>query len=289
MSFEDDKEHREEKEDYKGLGYDNDEIKDFVKKVYNGDISVTDLPEDLYNAIVKKLTKGVKTGYGNPSINVEWGGVDDALVEQLTENITLFSAAKTFQQVKEMTDLRLGDDEGGIIDFDSFKEQATDIFLRYNGGEDDEGAIKPGWMEAEYNTAIIQAGNAKKWSQIERHKDVLPYLMYNALDGACDICAPLNGITLPVDDPFWDEYMSENHFNCLCIVEQLEQEDGEDRESDEDEVSEAKDRAQVPDDFKYNAGKRGEVFLTEGKDKHPYFDVPEKYNKLAENNFNLPL
>lgn len=278
-----------ETDDFEGLGYTSEEIEAFVKSVYDGVITINELPEDLYSAISAKLFKGVKTGFGNPSINVEWGAKDDVLLEQLSENISMFSAAKTFQQVKEMTDIRLADKAGNITPFNDFKQQASDIFLRYNGGEAADGVIKPGWLEAEYNTAVIQAGNAKKWNQIQKHKELLPYLQYNSLDNACDICSPLNGITLPVDDPFWDENMPENHFNCLCIVEQIDQEEGEDQESDDDQVAEALANANIPDDFKYNAGKRGEVFLSEGKNKHPYFDVDSKYSKLAENNFNLPL
>lgn len=37
--------------------------------------------------------------------------------------------------------------------------------------------------------------------------------------------------------------------------------------------------------FLQNSGVTGMIF----NEKHPYFDVPEKYNKLALNNFNLPI
>jgi hypothetical protein len=39
------------------------------------------------------------------------------------------------------------------------------------------------------------------------------------------------------------------------------------------------------DVFKMNSAKDEVIF----KEDHPYFDVPKKYKKLAQNNFNLPI
>lgn len=269
------------------MEYSKEDIEALLVSIYAGSINPLELPEDLYMAIANHLLDGVREGFGM-EFGVEFGAKDEALFAALEENTYLFSAAKTFQQVKEMTGIRLVEG-GGVIGFDEFKERATEIFLRYNGGEDVDGEIKPGWLEAEYNTALIQGNNAKKWNEIEKQKEILPYLVYNAIDDACDICAPLNGITLPVDDEFWDEYSPENHFNCRCILEQVEKEEGEGSETNEAEISAFEENNKVPEDFKYNAGKRGEIFATTGKAQHPYFDVPESYKKYAANNFDLPI
>lgn len=264
--------------------FSDENLENLLRGVFAGTITPIDLPENLYNAIGKYLFEGVAEGLGS---SVEFGVADERLAELLEENIYKFSAAKTFQQTLEMSDA-LTDDAGILRDFDSFKEAANEIYVRYNGGEiDDE--IKPGWIEAEYNTAIIQAGNAKKWNDIEKQKETFPYLLYNALDGACEICAPLNGICLPVDDPFWDTHSPENHFNCLCIIEQVEREEGEENESDDSDVADAVSEADIPDDFKYNPGKSGEIFLSDGANAHPYFSVPKEYQEFAEANFDLPL
>lgn len=269
------------------FNFSDKKVQEIIDGIYAGDITPTELPEELYEAIAKYLNSGAKKGFGEINSGVEWAEKDEALVESLQENIYIFSAAKTFQQTLEMSEA-LVNEEGELRSQKEFTQAARDIFTRYNGGELD-GQVKPGWIQAEYNSAVIQSGNARKWSAIERDKEVLPYLLYNALDNACEICAPLDGVCLPVDDPFWDKYMPENHFNCLCIVEQVEKQEGEQKESSNKEVEDVESNNKVPDDFKYNPGKRGEVFLSEGPNKHPYFSVPKEYAKLAQNNFNLPI
>jgi len=268
------------------MNYTQAQIDAYVSGLYNGDLSPTDLPVDLYYAIADKLLGGVKEGVG--SLSVEFGAKDEELISVLSENIYMFSAAKTFQQTLEMSDAMTKD--GELIPFKDFRLSAQEIFVKYNGGELDN-EIKPGWLEAEYNTAIIQASNAKKWKSIEKQKETFPYLLRVAVEdeAECEICGELNGICLPVDDPFWVENGGASHFNCRCLIEQVEKAEGEDLESDEDEVDEAVEKANVPDGYKYNPGITDEIFSTEGKSKHPYFSVPKEYIKFAENNFNLKI
>lgn len=267
-------------------GYSQQEIDALFEAIYNGDINPLNLPEDLYLSVSEYLLKGMKQGFGEKSMSIEWGLKDEEMIASLTQNVYMFSAARTFQQTLEMSEA-LVDKDGELLTFSEFKKAAGEIYTRFNGGEI-EDEIRPGWIEAEYNTAVIQAQNAKGWNDIERRKDVLPYLSYNAIDDACEICAPFNGITLPVDDPFWDENAPENHFNCRCLLEQLDQEEGESQESDEDDIKSALEETKgVPEDFKYNAGKKGELFSSEGKSAHPYFSVPKEYQEFAKENFQL--
>ena len=129
---------------------------------------------------------------------------------------------------------------------------------------------------------------ARQWNDIEKDKTNFPYLRYSAIiDGrTSDICEPLNGVTLPVDDPLWDEYTPLNHFNCRCILEQVDQfEDVKlTPKSEVDAIKEGLDE-NVNDLFKMNAGKDGYVF----SDAHPYFDVAPKDRELAQRNFDLPI
>lgn len=242
-----------------------EQMNDIIAKVFDGTLDVENLPEDLVNAIYKTLQKAVKTGFGS----IEFGAVDTRLLKKLQENVYMFSTAKTFQEIAEMQ-FNLVDEKGTLLPFNEFKDKATEIFNRYNGVTDAE--VNPGWLEAEYNTAIAQAQNAKKWNEIEKQKEVLPYLMYSTSGSPCEDCAPLEGITLPVDDPFWDDYMPENHFNCACVVEQVTEEtDGFSLTSDDD-IDEAIDKANIDDNFRFNPGKIGEVFKSTGDNKHPYFE-----------------
>lgn len=267
------------------FNYPAEKMEAIITAIYSGEITPTDLPEGLYDAIAKYLLGGVEKGFGN--ITITFGQADQAMLESLQENVYMFSAAKTFQQTLEMSEA-LVDDKGVLRTFEAFKDQASEIFVRYNGGVIDD-VVKPGWIEAEYNTAIIQAGNAKQWDRIQKQKETFPYLLYNAVEGSCEICGPMDGVCLPVDDPFWDKNMPENHFNCRCIVEQVEREEGEANETDESALAAIEEESKIPDDFKYNPGKIGEVFLSEGENKHPYFSVPKEYSNFAKGNFDLPI
>jgi hypothetical protein len=103
-------------------------------------------------------------------------------------------------------------------------------------------------------------------------------------DNTSDICEPLDGITLPVDDPFWDEYYPPNHFRCRTTVEQLEEDANP---SSKAEVAEAVEHAdkEMDDVFKMNVGKDKVVF----NEDHPYFEVPPNDRRFAANNFDLPI
>lgn len=240
-----------------------------LKGIYEGTITEQDLPESLYYAIADYLKNGVYKGFGD---TIESASESDLpLLEDLRDNIYMFSAAKTYQQVKEMTEA-LTDEDGVFKPFNEFKKDAQGIFDTYNKD----------YLKTEYDTAIGQSQNASKWLQIEKEKDVLPYLEYSTIGDACDICAPLNGFTAKVDDPIWDTIMPMNHFNCRCIVEQLPEEEAtetEDRSAAEGAMKE------MSDVFKMNPGKDGYVF----KPDHPYFTVPKADRELAQKNFNLPI
>lgn len=253
--------------------------------IYNGKFNPYNLPEGFYFDIAKYLSEGVKVGMGT----VEMGVADTALYQELEANIYMFSSAKTFQQTLEMSDALLNE-KGELRSLKEFKEAAKEIFIRYNGDGTAED-INPGWITAEYNTAITQAGNAKKWKQVEERKHVLPYLRRVAVGDelVCEICGALHNITARVDDPIWNTVAGAAHFNCRCIEEQLGPDEGEENEWSEEEMQDAVELSGMPEEFKYNPGKVVEIFSTEGRSQHPYFSVPKKYQKFAETNFGLPI
>lgn len=252
-------------------GFDDSSIEKLLQGVFDGEITPYDLPEDLYYAIADYLKKGLYKGFGGTLEDFELGSKDFELLVELRENVYMFSAAKTFSQLQEMSEILTRGDE--IPGLKEFKEEAGGVFEKYNDV----------WLETEYNTAIGQAQNAEKWNQIEAEKDVLPVLRYSTAgsENVCEICLPLDGLTAPVDDPVWDAIMPENHFGCLCIVEQLEEgKTSENKDEIFEQVTEKMD-----DLFKMNPGKDKVIF----SDEHPYFDVDKKDRGFAERNFGLPI
>lgn len=251
------------------MKFTNKQIDNLLKGIEEGRINEYNLPEDLYNAITDYLKKGVFNGFGETLKSVST--YDKELLTQLVENIHIFSGAKTYQQVKEINSL-LVDEDGNIRSSKEFNKLGKEKFELWNDV----------WGETEYNTAIGQSQMAVKWSEIERTKDVLPNLEYSAVmdENTSDICEPLNGVIAPVDDPIWDTISPLNHFNCRCLIMQV---DTEPTENYEDKAQQVEGNMQ--DIFKFNPGKTGEVFPKD----HPYFDVPKEDKEYAKRNFDLPI
>lgn len=250
-------------------------IERLIEAIYEEEITEYELPENLYFAIANYLKKGLYEGFGETLATVEAESIDADLLLQLRENIYMFSGAKTFQQVKEMSEaITFGDD---VRPFAEFKELAGKIFDTYNEV----------WLQTEYNTAIAEAQNAVRWNEVEKNKKTLPLLKYSAVmdPNTSDICAPLDGTTLKVDDPFWNSFMPPNHFNCRCTVEQMTEDEGEVTPDAEVKELEKTVGDEMQDLFKMNPGKDKVVF----NEDHPYFDVDKKDQGFAETNFGLPI
>lgn len=252
------------------MEYTDKQIEQLIEGIFSGAITEYELPKSLYFAISDYLEKALKKGA--MEAGVEFGGKPLELIAELRENIYMFSGAKTYQQVKEMTSLLVNDE--GIRGFNDFKREALKVYEQYNVN----------WLNTEYNTAIGQAQSALRWQQIEEQADVLPMLKYSAIIDAntSDICRPLDGITLPVGDPFWNVHSPLNHFNCRCVLIQT---DGKPTPKVlVDEARKEMDGLMQPV-FKMNPGKDKVIF----NEKHPYFDVAPKDKAYARRNFDLPI
>lgn len=191
------------------MKYTDEQIEDLIAGIYAGTITEYDLPRDLYFATAEYLEKAIYKGFGNTVI--ELTGKPYELLVELRENIYIFSAAKTFTQVRELTDLLYNDE--GVKGFSAFKKDALQLYEQYNVN----------WLRTEYDTAIGQAQSAERWQQIEEQADVLPMLKYSAVidKNTSDICRPLDGIVLPVNDKFWNTHAPLNHFNCFEFGTQI--------------------------------------------------------------------
>lgn len=232
-----------------------------------------ELPEDLYLAIGEYLEKGLYNGYGSTLEDLDFDSVDYKLLNELRDNVYIFSGAKTYQQCLQMSDLVAGSET-----FADFKKKAMGVFEEYNVN----------WLRTEYNTAVGQATQAAQWSDIEQDKETFPYLRYRAVMDAntSEICRPLDGITLPVNSPLWSKYAPLNHFNCRCLLEKIDKYETVrvTRKATVDKITKELDTTVQPE-FKMNAGKDGYVFSP----KHPYFDVQKKDRDFARRNFDLPI
>lgn len=249
--------------------FSDEEIERIVVGVYSGLITPQSLDLVTYQKVAEKLTSGVYNGFGKTLSDVAWNSPDYAMLNDLRNNVYVFSGAKQYHQVREMVDAIYDGDR--IKLFSEYKKTGTEIFEKYNG--------KQGYLRAEYNAAISQSRSASMWMDIENNKELLPMLEYVTVgDGRVrPEHAMLDKIKRPVDDKFWNNYFPPNGWNCRCTALQ----------SDDTDKTSLKGFTQpktVPPEFMMNAGKDKIVF----SDKHPYFVVEPKDKNLAANNFNMP-
>lgn len=245
------------------------EIEKFIRGIWDDRINPQNLDKQFYKKVAGKLEEGVYKGFGKDFIETKWDTPDYNMLYDLRENVYIFSGAKQYQQVREISSLLT---EGNKINsYNDFKKEAILINTRYNDN----------YLRTEYNSAIAQSSSASKWMDIENNAATMPMLTYRTVGDqrVRQEHKYLDGITRPVGDKFWNTYFPPNDWGCRCDVEQ----------NDVTEKTSLKGfkptEAGVPDLFRFNAGKSRIVF----SNKHPYYKVAPKDMNLAKQNFNLPL
>jgi SPP1 gp7 family putative phage head morphogenesis protein len=221
--------------------------------IFKADGMLSKLPQDLLNGYAEKLFNAVLTGY-NTTGNVE----DNAMLNALKTNVYQFAAAKSYTQMKSLTEALL-DSDGKVRRWSQFKQAAFEI--------NNEQVVT--WLQAEYNNALACSQMASKWQDIEANKAAIPYLQYvTAHDGRVRPAhAAMDGTVRLVDDAYWDLYYPPNGWNCRCTVKQI---DGGTITPSEKLYHPTEQ--EVPKIFRFNPGKTQQVFSM----KHPYFkDVPK--------------
>ncbi len=256
------------------LKFSDEQIEAMIKGIEDGSINEWNLPVGYYNAITDYIKRAVYKGFKASIETVS--ELDLPLLTHMLENVYMFGAAKTFQQTREISSLLVDNENGTIRTSREFNKIARETYDNWNDN----------WGVSEYNTAIAQADCALKWQDIESSKDIYPFVRYSAIGDACDICAPLDGLVLEVDDPLLDSIAPTNHFNCLCLLLK-EDENAKATVNAREIVSPVIEnmKAKGQDIFLNNVGKTGDVFPT----SHPYFQVEPQYKEYAVNNFNLPI
>ncbi len=264
-----------------------DEKDQLFREIWRGIVTAFSPSITLYDDTKKELRKSIFKGFGGEPDNFpETSNKRNALLK-LDRNIQVFSAAKTFQQTKDMSNLRFNP-EGFTRPFTDFKADAQKIF----------GTFNEQWLKTEQSIAVAQAQSSVQWKDIQQQKEDLPLLQYvTAGDNLVrDQHRAWDGIVRSVDDPWWDTHMPPNDFGCRCIAIQVEEGDqpitnlGDHLEKVKRQT-EGKVKTLANDSKLYsmNAGKDIFVFREKGPDAHPYFKVEDRFEVIKKNNFNLPL
>lgn len=184
--------------------------------------------------------------------------VPEDLVSTLKKNVFFFSGFKTHHELTEASRM-LQSEDGGFKSFEKFYEDVKTIDKTYNRN----------YLKAEYNFATASTQMAVKWKEWEKSADRYD-LQYRTAgdDRVREEHEALDGITLPMTDPFWNEYLPPMGWNCRCTAVRVRK--GKYPTSDSDEaIQKGKNCTSKPKQqiFRFNPGKQEKIFPP----KHPYF------------------
>jgi hypothetical protein len=228
-----------------------------TKEIHSGKLKPGQIDPELHKWIKAQLNEAVLKGLGDKYIKEQY----KAFTDKLTEDVHVFSAFKTYQELRSATDL-LKNDEGEVRDFAEFKNLILEIDTTYNIT----------YLEAEYKQAIATSQMGAKWQDLWANKDIAPMLRFTTANDerVRDDHAKLNEIVLPKTDSFWDRYYPPLDWGCRCDVnEEL------------DDVQQTELPSKLPelkDSFAINWGKKGKVF----PENHPYYSVRSEDQKQAD-------
>lgn len=137
--------------------------------------------------------------------------MSDIMRQRLERSNHIFSGIKTFHQLNEAFPSLL-DEKGNRKPFKDFLNDVRKIDNTYNDR----------YLEAEYNFVAASAEMAGKWEQFAADGDRYN-LQYRTVsdDRVRPEHADMEGITQPIDSPFWAEFYPPNGWNCRCTVVQV--------------------------------------------------------------------
>lgn len=137
--------------------------------------------------------------------------MSEAMRRRLTRSDYIFSGMKTFHELNEAFPSLL-DENGNRKPFERFLNDVRKIDSTYNSN----------YLRAEYNFVQSSAQMAARWEEFIEDGDRYNLQYRTARDGKVrPEHAALHGVTLPVTDPFWEEYYPPNGWNCRCTVVQV--------------------------------------------------------------------
>lgn len=183
--------------------------------------------------------------------------MSDAMRRRLQRSDYIFSGLKTFHELNEAFPSLL-DDNGNRKPFERFLNDVRKIDRTYNRN----------YLRAEYNFAAASAEMAAKWERFAEDGDDYNLQYRTQRDGKVrPEHAALDGVTLPMSDPFWEEYYVPNGWNCRCNVVQVRK--SKYPETDHNEAMERGAEALQRDKtgiFRFNSGIESKTF----PDYNPY-------------------
>lgn len=149
--------------------------------------------------------------------------MSDAMRDRLHRSDYIFSGLKTFHELGEAFPSLL-DENGNRKPFDRFLSDVQKIDETYNRH----------YLRAEYGFIQASAEMAARWEGFSEDGDRYN-LQYRTAgdDHVREEHVSLEGVTLPMSDPFWESYYPPNGWGCRCTVVQVRRSKYDETPSDE--------------------------------------------------------
>lgn len=228
------------------------EVNRLIESIWKGSNVLSDT--GILKLVGKQLQDSMEVGFSQSMMEVDWTTPDAEMLQRLTRDVWQFSAAKNYQQLRDMT-MAMKDENGKLRTFADFEEKALTINDQYNKN----------WLKTEYNQAVNSATMAARWNDYKKNAAIMPYLQYQTVgdNNVREEHRLLDGIVRKIDDSFWTTHYPPNGWNCRCDVNQIP-------------YSHAKETTSIPNVpiasmFRTNLADTGLIFPK----GHPYYeDIP---------------
>jgi hypothetical protein len=248
----------------KGIDLSPDVLTDVMNSIYHQEVGAGKMSTALYRETRRIFEKAAAEGMSksnNPNVVR-----DTDFMTKYGHSIEVFSAFRAHAFGKQMAQ-ELKDKEGNLRSYKDWNEATKSIQSHFNQN----------WLQTEYNTAVLRSEQAAAWQQFGEDKDVMPNLKWMPTSSATPredhAVFWQQGLTLPVDDSFWDSHYPADEWNCKCWLEQTD--------SAATKKSEMPGKGEMPSPapgLTSNPGKQAEVFSPD----HPYFDIPNGEKEQVE-------
>ena len=250
------------------ISFDEDMLAEVLEEIYNEKVKPAEgeIPRKYYEANRDKFEEATAQGMAqsqNPNI-----ADDKEFLKKYRHSIDVFSAFRSHAYAKRLAD-ELYDSEGKLRPFEEWRKATESIQSHFNKN----------WLQTEYNTAVLRAEQAADWRHFEDNKEDFPCLKWMPTSSA----TPREqhkafwdmGLTLPVDDKFWDKHHPGDLWNCKCYLEPTTAEP-----TPKKRIPKEKDAPKPAKGLESNPGKKAEMYSR----NHPYYPQPQTciWLKLAK-------
>lgn len=142
--------------------------------------------------------------------------ITDRFLRELRFNNAVFSAFKTHRMQNDVAAQLIDPITGALKSFYKWKRDVEPITDHYVSS----------WLQTEYDTAVIRAQQAADWKHFLEEADVFPNVRWMPTTSVTP--DPLHEhywrqkLTLPLQDPFWQEHRPGDRWNCKCSLQQTD-------------------------------------------------------------------